>query len=36
MFQMLQTMGQFSGAMVDDPHLRLKQFTEVAEIFKIP
>jgi len=31
----VQTIGQFSGAVTDDPHLHLKQFTEVAENFKI-
>jgi len=35
MFHMLQTIVQFSRAVVDDPHLRLKQFTEVAQNFKI-
>ncbi|KAK2354700.1 hypothetical protein QL285_092185 [Trifolium repens] len=36
MFQMLQTIGQFSGAATYDPHLHLKQFLEVASKFKIP
>ncbi|MCI40077.1 hypothetical protein A2U01_0061309, partial [Trifolium medium] len=36
MFQMLQTVGQFSGTATDDPHLHLKQFLEVASNFKIP
>jgi hypothetical protein len=36
MFQMLQTVGQFSGAATDDPHLHLKQFLEVASNFMIP
>ncbi|MCI11463.1 hypothetical protein A2U01_0032564, partial [Trifolium medium] len=30
MFHMLQTIGQFSGAAAEDPHLHLKQFLEVA------
>ena len=36
MFQDLQIIGQFSGAVADDLHLHLKQFTEVVENFKIP
>ena len=32
---MLQTIGQFSREITDDPHLHLKKFTEVAENFKI-
>lgn len=36
MFQMLQTVGQFSGLPHEDPHLHLKQFLEVANNFKIP
>ncbi|MCI56164.1 hypothetical protein A2U01_0077415, partial [Trifolium medium] len=36
MFQMLQTVGQFSGVATEDPHLQLKQFLEVASNFKIP
>ncbi|KAL5561694.1 hypothetical protein UlMin_031441 [Ulmus minor] len=36
MFQMLQTVGQFSGLPHEDPHLHLKQFLEVASNFKIP
>ncbi|PNX70356.1 hypothetical protein L195_g057311, partial [Trifolium pratense] len=36
MFHMLQTVGQFSGAAIDDLHLHLKQFLEVASNFKIP
>jgi len=35
MIQMLQTIGQFSGAVTDDPNLHLKQSTEVEENFKI-
>ncbi|KEH30714.1 hypothetical protein MTR_4g078865 [Medicago truncatula] len=31
MFQMLQTICQFSGAVTDDPRMRLKQFTKVAK-----
>jgi len=34
-FQILQNIGQFSWAVTDDPHLHLKQFTEVVENFKI-
>ena len=34
-FQMLQTMGQFSGSPQEDPHLHLKKFLEVASNFKI-
>ncbi|KEH32967.1 hypothetical protein MtrunA17_Chr3g0081261 [Medicago truncatula] len=36
MFQMLRTIGQFSGVVIYDPYLHLNQFTEVAENFKIP
>ncbi|MCH99510.1 hypothetical protein A2U01_0020524 [Trifolium medium] len=36
MFQMLQTVGQFSGMATEDPHLHLKQFLEVAGNFVIP
>ncbi|KAL5546795.1 hypothetical protein UlMin_006482 [Ulmus minor] len=36
MFQMLQTVGQFSGLPHEDPHLHLKQFLEVVSNFKIP
>lgn len=36
MFKMMQTIDQFSGAVTDDLHIHLKQFTEVAENFKIP
>ena len=35
MFQMLQTVGQFSGLPHEDSHLHLKQFLEVASNFKI-
>lgn len=31
MFQMLQTICQFSRAVTDDPRMRLKQFTKVAK-----
>src|SRR5262245_32624030 len=34
MFQMLQTMGQFSGMPTEDPHLHLKLFMEVCDSFK--
>ncbi|WJX63440.1 hypothetical protein P8452_48327 [Trifolium repens] len=36
MFQMLQVVGQFSGAETEDPHLHLRQFMEVASNFKNP
>ena len=36
MFQMLQTVGQFSGSPQEDPNLHLKQFLEVPSNFKIP
>ncbi|MCI22482.1 hypothetical protein A2U01_0043658, partial [Trifolium medium] len=36
MFQMLQVVGQFSGAEIEDPHLHLRQFLDVASNFKIP
>ncbi|KAJ9563131.1 hypothetical protein OSB04_008291 [Centaurea solstitialis] len=36
MFQMLQTMGQFGGSTVEDPHAHLKSFLEVADSFHIP
>ena len=36
MFQMLQTVEQFSGVPHEDMHLQLKQFLEVASNFKIP
>ncbi|KAJ9553655.1 hypothetical protein OSB04_017700 [Centaurea solstitialis] len=32
MFQMLQTMGQFGGSTVEDPHAHIKSFLEVADI----
>ncbi|XP_024023166.1 uncharacterized protein LOC112092119 [Morus notabilis] len=35
-FQMLQTVGQFSGMAADDPHLHLRLFMEVSDIFKLP
>ncbi|KAL5554331.1 hypothetical protein UlMin_041732 [Ulmus minor] len=35
MFQMLQTVGQFSGLPTEDPHLHLRLFMEVADAFKI-
>ena len=35
MFQMLQTVGQFSGSPQEDPDLHFKQFLEVASNFKI-
>ena len=35
MFQMLQTMGQFSGVPTEDPHLHLRLFMEVSDSFKI-
>ncbi|XP_060962179.1 uncharacterized protein LOC133032300 [Cannabis sativa] len=35
MFQMLQTMGQFSGMPTKDPHLDLRSFLEVSDSFKI-
>ncbi|XP_024021730.1 uncharacterized protein LOC112091702 [Morus notabilis] len=35
MFQMLQTVGQFSGIGTEDPHLHLTQFMEVSDTFKI-
>lgn len=36
MFQMLQTIDQFSEVDTYDPYLHLKQFIEVAGNFKIP
>ncbi|XP_062099623.1 uncharacterized protein LOC133805454 [Humulus lupulus] len=36
MFQMLQTVGQFSGMPTEDPHLHLRLFIEVSESFKLP
>ncbi|KAL9411530.1 hypothetical protein AB3S75_045182 [Citrus x aurantiifolia] len=35
MFQMLQTVGQFNGLPLEDPHLHLKLFLEVSDTFKI-
>jgi hypothetical protein len=35
LFQMLQTVSQFFGAVTDNPHLHLKQFLQVASNFKI-
>ncbi|KAA3484176.1 transcription factor MYB34 [Gossypium australe] len=35
MFQMLQTMGQFSGMSTEDPHFHLRLFMEVSNFFKI-
>ena len=36
MFQMLQTVGQFSGMSTEDPHLHLRLFMEVSDSFKLP
>ncbi|XP_062075135.1 uncharacterized protein LOC133779158 [Humulus lupulus] len=36
MFQMLQTVGQFSGMPTKDPHLHLRLFIEVSDSFKMP
>ncbi|XP_062075567.1 uncharacterized protein LOC133779647 [Humulus lupulus] len=36
MFQMLQTVGQFSGMPTEDPHLYLHMFIEVSDSFKLP
>ena len=36
MFQMLQTVGQFSGMPTEDPHLHLRLFMEVSDSFKLP
>ena len=36
MFQMLQTVGQFSGMATDDPYQHLSLFVEVSDIFKLP
>ncbi|XP_062099764.1 uncharacterized protein LOC133805600 [Humulus lupulus] len=36
MFQMLQTVGQFSGMPTEDPHLQLRLFIEVSDSFKLP
>ncbi|XP_062086166.1 uncharacterized protein LOC133792274 [Humulus lupulus] len=35
MFQMLQTVGQFSGMPTEDPHLHLCSFLEVSDSFKL-
>ena len=35
MFQMLQTMGQFSGMTTEDLHLHLRLFMEVNDSFKL-
>ena len=35
MFQMFQTVGQFSGLPTEDPHLYFKLFLEVSDTFKI-
>ena len=35
MFQMLQTVGQFSGMPTEDPYLHLKLFVEVSDSFKL-
>ena len=35
MFQMLQTVGQFSGMPTEDPHLHLRLFVEVCDSFKL-
>ncbi|XP_063946069.1 uncharacterized protein LOC108212402 [Daucus carota subsp. sativus] len=34
MFQMLQTIGQFSGMPTEDPHLHLRVFMEISDSFK--
>ncbi|KAA3486974.1 RING-H2 finger protein ATL63 [Gossypium australe] len=34
-FQMLQTIGQFSGMPTEDPHLHLQLFIEVSDSFKM-
>lgn len=36
LFQMLQTIGQYSKVVIDDPHLHLRHFLEVSSNFKIP
>ncbi|KAI5446299.1 hypothetical protein KIW84_014225 [Lathyrus oleraceus] len=36
MFQMLQVIGQYSGAANEDPHLHLRQFLELESNFNIP
>ena len=35
MFQMLQLVGQFSGMPTEDPHLHLRLFMKVSNLFKI-
>ncbi|XP_062104114.1 uncharacterized protein LOC133815274 [Humulus lupulus] len=35
MFQMLQTVGQFSGLPTEDPHLHIRSFLEVSDSFKL-
>ena len=35
MFQMLQTVGQFSGMPTEDPHLHLRLFMEVNDSYKL-
>ncbi|XP_062094211.1 uncharacterized protein LOC133800271 [Humulus lupulus] len=35
MFQMLQTVGQFSGMPTEDPHLHLRSFLEVSDSFML-
>ena len=36
MFQMLQTVGQFSGMVNEDPYLHVRNFLEVSDSFKLP
>ncbi|XP_062114094.1 uncharacterized protein LOC133825122 [Humulus lupulus] len=36
MFQLLQTVGQFSGMPTEDPHLHIHLFIEVSDSFKLP
>ncbi|XP_062089707.1 uncharacterized protein LOC133796249 [Humulus lupulus] len=36
MFEMLQTVGQFSRMPTEDPHLHLRLFIEVSDSFKLP
>ena len=35
MFQMLQIVGQFNGLAYEDPHLYLKLFLKISDVFKI-
>lgn len=35
MFQLPQTMGQFSGISMEDPHLHIKLFVEASNSFKL-